>query len=413
MDIEAIEHGLEKMELSLQALRHRATTALSNIAARFGASRHAEVLALLAQAHEQAQRAVLTGDDSAKEEVPWELAHGLSVLGLLNDVKPLPQTPEEFPTVVMKNGRLLGCRRWELLDPNWSEAIVKWLEYMDSHAECGATPAIITIPDNAVLAISGDWGTGTTEADAPARNVANAMRNIGADYTVHLGDVYYAGTDTDEQNHMSAWPQGRHGSFALNSNHEMYSGAHGYFAELNRNFPLQQGTSYFALQNDAWLIIGLDSAYGANRFKLYMKGQLDQAQLDWLATLPKDKRVIVLSHHEAYDAATDTKTVLYQQVRDALNRDPDYWYWGHAHNGICYRPVGEFHGRCAGHGALPCGIASELVNNAKVDWHETELARDSNYPERILNGFVTIKLSGAEIAEQFIGEDASVRWSTP
>lgn len=413
MDMEVIERDLEEFASSLHILRERATNALSYIAARFGASHHDDIIALLTKAHEQAERAIATGEESGADEVPWELAHGLSALGLLNGATPLPQTPEEFPTIVMKNGRLLGCRRWELLDPNWSEAIVKWLEYIDRHDTFQNTPAIITIPNELVIAISGDWGTGTTEADAPARNVANSMSKVDADYTVHLGDVYYAGTDTDEQNHMSAWPQGKRGSFALNSNHEMYSGAFGYFAELKRNFPAQQGTSYFALQNDAWLIIGLDSAYHADRFKLYMEGEIDQTQRDWISTLPKNKRVIVLTHHEAFDPARNTKTSLYQQVRDALGRDPDYWYWGHAHNGVCYQPIAGFHGRCAGHGALPCGVASELVDNANVSWYETELAQDQNYPERVLNGFVKITLNGASIAEQFVGEDGSVRKSIP
>jgi predicted phosphodiesterase len=414
MDIvEIVEHDVKELESSWQALRLRATNALNNIAMRFGVSHHAEIVALLTKAHEQAERAILNGEEAVQDEVPWELAHGLSILGLLDGAKPLPQTPEEFPTHVMKNGRLLGCRRWELLDPNWSEAIVKWLEYIDHHADFGTTPTLITMPNDVVLAIAGDWGTGTTEADAPARSVANAMSDVRADYTVHLGDVYYAGTDTDEQNHMSSWPQGRLGSFALNSNHEMYSGAFGYFSELQRNFPKQQGTSYFALQNDAWLVIGLDSAYNADRFKLYMEGQLDQSQLDWIASLLKGKRVIVLSHHEGIDAATNEKTALYQQVRNALGRDPDYWYWGHEHNGVCYRPLGEFHGRCVGHGALPCGVASELVDNANVAWYETKIAQDSNYPERVLNGFVKITLHGDMITERFIGEDASVRWTIP
>ncbi len=35
---------------------------------------------------------------------------------------------------------------------------------------------------------------------------------------------------------MAGWPMGTHGSFTLNSNHEMYSGAHGYFKELAARF---------------------------------------------------------------------------------------------------------------------------------------------------------------------------------
>jgi len=39
------------------------------------------------------------------------------------------------------------------------------------------------------IAIAGDWGTGTVEAEA----VAHSMKNANPDYTIHLGDVYYIG----------------------------------------------------------------------------------------------------------------------------------------------------------------------------------------------------------------------------
>ena len=48
--------------------------------------------------------------------------------------------------------------------------------------------------------------------------------------TIHLGDVYYAGTETEEQQLLvNLWPSGSMGALALNSNHEMYSGGTPYF----------------------------------------------------------------------------------------------------------------------------------------------------------------------------------------
>ncbi len=343
--------------------------------------------------------------------MPWELSHGLSILKIGN-ATPLPQSEDELPTRVLKDGTLLGCRKWELLDLLWSEALLKWIENLRHHAPFATNPALVKMDSDVVLAIAGDWGTGPFDSHAPAVAVANQMQLALADFTIHLGDVYYAGTHSQEDVDMVGWPQGKHGAFTLNSNHEMYSGAHGYFKELSKRFPVQQGTSYFALYNDDWLVVGLDSAYASDAMNLYMDGTLNTQQIEWMKTLPKRKKLMVLSHHQGFDISGHNKTALYQPVCDALGREPDYWYWGHLHNGICYAPQGGLHARCAGHGAIPYGTTSELNGHARVLWSETQLAGDEAYPQRVLNGYVKVRLKGEEIVETFYGEDGSVRWSS-
>ena len=403
---------LGNLESRLHGWFGRAKSALDAVETKFGAQRHAAVLAAITKAHDQAAQVLAQGGSTAPGDVNWELAHGLSILGRLSGAKPLPRTPDELKTVVMKDGTLLGCRQWELLDPRWGEALVQWLEHLDRRATFATSPAMITIPNRVMLAIAGDWGTGAFDDAAPAVKVGRAISALKPDYTIHLGDVYYAGIGTEENNDLSNWPKGQQGSFTLNSNHEMYNGSMGYFAELAANFPLQKNTSYFCLQNDQWLLIAVDSAYYSDAFDLYMKGTLDAGQLRWLASLPKGKKVIVLSHHEGYDALGNKKTALYDQVAGALGRDPDYWYWGHLHNAICYAPRAGFHGRCVGHGAIPYGNASMLAGDAAISWYETKLAGDPNYPERVLNGFAKITLTGPNITEELIAEDGSLRWSS-
>jgi len=408
--------SLIELEQHLHGLKQRAARALDKLEANLQASvkagfDKAGLVASLIKAHEQAEQAVKDGPNAVKGAVAWELAHGLSVLGLLGDKKPLPKTAEEFPTVAMKDGTLLGCRPWELLDPRWAEALVQWLEHLHWQATFGTTPVNLKIENNAVLAIAGDWGTGTEPASSPAAKTAKAMRAIHAHYTIHLGDVYYAGTAEEERNNMRGWPQGSRGSFNLNSNHEMYNGSIGYFAELRRNFPLQNNTSYFALHNDYWLIVGLDTAFYSKSDNLYMDGVLEQGQLDWLATLPKNLKVIVLSHHEGYTPLADKKTPLYEQVAKALGRVPNYWYWGHLHNGIVYQPSDGLHGRCIGHGAIPYANARELAGDPRIAWYETQLADDPGYPLRVLNGFAKVTLNGNTLAEQLMDENGQVRWS--
>ena len=414
-ELKSIAAGLESRLLGLQ---QRAKTALDKLKTDVntdlseGLAQQAAILDLLKRAHQQAQRAMLPNAKREKNELPWELVHGLSALGLLNGAKPLPKTPEEFATIVRSDGTLLGCRQWELLDPRWAEAMVEWLEHWTCRAPFVSNPVVLRVPNQLRLAIVGDWGTGPFEVNAASSKIANLVAKAKPDFSIHLGDVYYAGTNEQEQNNMRDWPQGMRGSFTLNSNHEMYNGAFGYFAELARNFPLQNGCSYFALENDDWLVIGLDTAYFSPCASMYMDGVLDAGQLAWLAQLPKDKRLLVLSHHEAYSALGDGKTALYQQVEQALGREPGYWYWGHLHNGICYQTIGNFRGRCVGHGAIPYGVASEFQDDERVVWYETELAGDPNYPERVLNGYALISLDGAGLSETLLGEDGSVRWKS-
>ncbi len=263
------------------------------------------------------------------------------------------------------------------------------------------------------LAIAGDWGTGPFDSHAPAVAVANQMQLARANFTIHLGDVYYAGTHSQEDVDMAGWPMGTQGSFTLNSNHEMYSGAHGYFKELAKRFPAQQGTSYFALYNDDWLVIGLDTAYASDAMNLYMDGTLNQPQIDWM------KKPAPAQEKSWCSVITRASTFPGTTRRRCINRCAMPWVvsritgiGGHLHNGICYAAQGGLHARCAGHGAIPYGNASELNGHARVLWSETQNARDEAYPDRVLNGYVKVRLVGENIEETFIGEDGSVRWSS-
>src|SRR6266849_3581371 len=91
--------------------------------------------------------------------------------------------------------------------------------------------------ENVRLSVAGDWGTGTNEAVAVARQMTNSKPH----FTIHIGDVYYVGdppsvnenclgTKNPNNNYDAVtWPIGERGSFALNGNHEMYANGGGYF----------------------------------------------------------------------------------------------------------------------------------------------------------------------------------------
>ena len=332
------------------------------------------------------------------------------------------------------DGVIWGTGKWEQFDPGWIEAFAVFLESLLPFGGIHhfvTTPQTVRIPNTAQIALAGDWGTGewrTQKNPAPSTRVRQQMIALNPDVTIHLGDVYYSGT-ADEEQHLltSLWPPAPWGSFSLNSNHEMYSGAKPYFAAISQApFDKQGGCSYFALENDNWIIVGLDSAYFSSDGNLYMNGQIFKdgfpneqnafllekgvrAQLD-------GKKVIVLTHHNGIDDPGVNTNLLFQQVMNAFPGDngPAYWYYGHQHIAAVYKPIGSkgVQCRCCGHGALPCGKASELAGSPNIVWHEDRLANDPDIPERVLNGFAVLKLEGPDIQEVFYDENGGVAWKS-
>ena len=327
--------------------------------------------------------------------------------------------------VAPSDGSLLGTGPYELYDQRWISAffnlvrsIVEGRIFDDGELPVPLTPdpTLVATPrqGRVTLALVSDWGTGEPAAGA----VIGTLAGLDPDLVVHLGDVYYSGTPADgpfapkgeeQANLVAPWPAVLAGrSFTLNSNHEMYSGALGYFAALGNDaapFAAQRGCSMFALRIGDWTVLGLDSAYYADPLELYMFGSLAlpaaTQQMDWIASLDLEpSKVIVLTHHNALDVACDpaqqsSYTPFWTQLRTALGGDPAAWYWGHIHNGIVYASpltvgtsfVTNTRCRCLGHGALPYGLAAALADTPQIAWHATTPA---GIGAELLNGFVTL-----------------------
>jgi hypothetical protein len=351
--------------------------------------------------------------------------------------------------VIDYDGTMISTGKFGDLDAGWITALIFYIALklgvreVSSWAVFGTTPAIITSTDDTVkIAIVGDWGTGpwTDGAidDYPALAVINQIPLLTPDYTIHLGDVYYAGTggflDSDEEvaNFIDNWPSGSKGSFMLNSNHEMYSGALGFFAKGLKapTFRAQQNTSYFAIQNEKWIIIGLDTAY-YDKSPLFMDGALNDAnQINFIKSLDTaNKSVILLTHHNPtnIDGTSIAGLPLWNQVLAALGRAPDLWYWGHVHNAMVYSDT-SFPGqngvkaRCAGHGAIPFGVAWGLQNadgttKPSVTYFAHELLSsmyentDLQQSRRVMNGLAMLTIGPNSIKEQLLDQTGTERWS--
>jgi hypothetical protein len=386
------------------------------------AAQQSQIAPLLARASQQAQMVTNTGQPPATPTnvQPHQLLLARSAINGDQD-QIVSQLEAGAVITVGSGGEIWGTGKYQQLDPGWVEAGAVWLEnLLKARVPFVATPQVINIPNSVRIAIAGDWGTGdwrTVANPAPSTDVARHMAFLRPDYSIHLGDTYYAGTADEEQHLMTAlWPAGSQGSFALNSNHEMYSLAEGYFTQVlgHAKFVAQNGCGFFALQNNDWVIVGLDTAYYAPEMKLYLDGSLypaggPEVQLDFLkAQIATGKKVVILTHHGGLSLDGKTPNTLWQQVTSAFPAGGQraYWYWGHEHAAVVYEPRDDSNllTRCCGHGGIPWGKAPILDNNAAVAWFENRSAGDPDVPQRVMNGFVMLGFEGPTLKETFYDE---------
>lgn len=301
-------------------------------------------------------------------------------------------------------------------------------------------PAVIDLPEQAQLALFGDWGVGPRYgAQVLSATISDPAKLPGPLHAViHLGDTYYSGTPKEiQENLLDAWPR-RDGAraFALNGNHEMYGGGVGYYQALAQ---LGQPASYFALQNSHFTIIALDTAY-----KEY---HLHGRQADWVQEVlaqAGDRKFVLLSHHQPFSAFEDVDQTFVASLQGLLHSGRVVaWYWGHEHKCILYSPHKEWgtHGRCVGHGGYPYFLVNRKMwvkeepmpgeevelpaqeREAGSQWYvfpESEaapggLVLGDNCPELGADaenygaqGFVTLELDGPRLIEKIRRPDGTI-----
>lgn len=343
--------------------------------------------------------------------------------------------------LVAADGSIVGENAYEDFDAEWLWTLVNYaiVKLDDDRASFAPTPssapAVVSLQGASAsqvrIAVVGDWGTGGY-GDDPAQKVMAQISALKPDYLIHLGDVYYAGTfgdflplNEEVDNYLTLWPstvsQAAGTSFMLNSNHEMYSGAKGYFDavrnDAHQRFAAQNGYSYFALKYGGWTLLGLDSAYyDASPMFMYggLGGSSNTTQADWVKTLNLNaEQTIVMTHHNGlnYDGTSDTYTAsLWSEVNAALGGDPAAWYWGHVHNGVAYQTPtvtgSQTLARCVGHGAFPFGNAWGMdVPDPALYRYYAQTANPA-YPPTVYNGFALLTItSDGGVTEEFFEQD--------
>ena len=352
-----------------------------------------------------------------------------------NTAQPLaePLAPAAIELSVGAEGDIIGSGKYQTLDPRWElvVGIALFENIFHKHSFPQNMPSILPIADDVSFVLAGDFGTGNFgSGDSPSTKISKLILALKADYTIHLGDVYYAGLNPEEKSKLlGCWPRGSKGSFTLNSNHEMYSGAGPYF-NTTVGSPifntLQSPWSFFALENTDWIVVGLDSAYYSSAVQLYMNGTLgsNNNQTQFLQQVAaRNKKTIILTHHNPIPVAGiggrlpqagDEGFQLYSDVMGAFagQKAPAYWYYGHKHVGAAYKPLvgNNLHCRCLGHSALPAGLASDLTKSSNLDWFERCNAGDPDNKLRIYNGFVQLQLDGPTLTETFYDELGRIAW---
>jgi hypothetical protein len=142
----------------------------------------------------------------------------------------------------------------------------------------------------------------------------------------------------------------------------MYSGGFAYFEDILPKF--KQSSSYFALQNKHWLLVGLDTAHTDHA--------LDHQQVVWLKSVVQKagpRKVILFSHHQPFSRLDKQGPELQAALADLFQKNAiTAWYWGHEHDCIIYDKHPKFGllGRCIGHGGIPAPRKAEVLDAPAV-----------------------------------------------
>ncbi|XAT60827.1 phosphoesterase [Rhodobacteraceae bacterium Araon29] len=252
------------------------------------------------------------------------------------------------------------------------------------------------LPSNATVALIGDIGTGV---DIAARVLASAL-SFKPDVILHVGDVYYSGTQWEFDHYFvgllkAAFDAAGHAPpvYTLPGNHEYFSGAFPYFKCLDSrtlvHSPDQsQRASFFKLttEDGGWQFLGMDTGYHGHY--MGVKGDKLAKALKAMGVNPKDVRdpvkppemvhlrpdevdwhryhlgqfqgrSILFGHHQLYSAnqkvgadptspddyaRPGVNIALWQAMGPYFDKVAA-WFWGHEHN-LCifeddYRPEGR------------------------------------------------------------------------
>jgi hypothetical protein len=315
-------------------------------------------------------------------------------------------------------------------DPLWLECLAQY----DTWRAAGTAQPYINstslgdfvlencFPDNATIAVIGDWGTGMNDALVLLQQISS---NFQPDILLHLGDIYYSGLPQECATHFTqsidqVWPDGgpkpKPLVFTLDGNHDRYAGANGGYynliANLNKSAGKPQPNSYFALRNNFWQFVAMDTGFNdSDPFKegglvtslvpQEIPWHLDKIRnngvgVDEKANPTGVRGTVLLSHHQLFSftgvgkgpdgsqmAVNPNLVEAFSPVFNLI----DVWLWGHEHALCIFEPYSNGpgqplpKGRCIGASAVPV-----YLSQAPVAPPGLVLPPEAQGPPRIIAG---------------------------
>lgn len=312
-----------------------------------------------------------------------------------------------------------------LSDPRWAWCLLA-MAWRDVHgyAQFVDSPPVIEIENEARIFLLGDWGSGLPRAQKVASQVRAELAKGGRrqQHVIHLGDVYYSGSKREyEHRFLNYWPVDEGASvasYSLNGNHDMYTGGHSYFDVClgDPRFARQSGCSFFALRNDYWQFVALDTSYEDGG----LHGRQAQWARDLIETTPATTKTALLSHHQLFSAHEPGAAKLGRKIQPVLATGRvDAWFWGHEHRCIAYMPTTWEGARvgftsCIGHGGIPEYLAMKQGETRPRPWlYEYLQQYGDGWEPWDTFGFCVLELSSDRIKARYIDEDGKEHYFVP
>jgi len=286
--------------------------------------------------------------------------HAMTSLLQTHVAKQAAQANKLVEFLLKVEAKILECFevRFSTADwPEWAASFFTWQPHIKTADVPAAKATADPIPNSFSMCVLGDFGTGLYGAPACSKSIVNGPDNYNL--MLHLGDVYYSTTSEEVQSRFfEFWPRMPNAvNRTLNGNHEMYNGGINYFGEMLPNFGQQ--SSYFAMQNDNWVLAFLDTAFNGDVGGA--EGLLDDTQMGWLKGIVNHagngQQLVLFSHHQPYSLVENNSggNLISQMEKFGIADKIYAWYWGHEHRCLLYdpHPAHGFRGRCVGHAGFP------------------------------------------------------------
>jgi Calcineurin-like phosphoesterase len=303
-------------------------------------------------------------------------------------------------------------------DPRWAECVALYLKFK---AEGGQFPyranmnVVLNLGAANKIAIIGDWGTGQDVAI----NLLQQVKLLAPDLLIHLGDIYYSGTQSESQQNFLDICHSLFGAtfpmYSLCGNHDMYSGGNGYYWLVNQ---LKQQASYFCLQNANWQFLAMDTGHNDHDpfTEFTNMTSLDPGEAAWHRKMIQQagtKKTVLLSHHQLFSpfgsvGQVNKTSYAYNPnllgVFQSLFSQVSCWFWGHEHTLGIYDPyMGLQRGRCVGCSAVSVFTDQQSYTTATglttynglpmPTWNKTAITGNNGTDYN--HGFAMMSLNGA------------------